>query len=162
MGSAVSVCRQTCKLLPLTVSLGNIQRLPHSTVVVSFALTVANCLSFSPMPVIRSNFYCLPACNLITACVTGLLNWFVTLEYTTVSIFNYLISCEWVSEWVSEWHHHTWHEHTACFVFPGRWRGVTCATSSAGVRDIYCVRGGGAAHLSVLFWIRLPLSCLKL
>jgi hypothetical protein len=153
------VCRQTNKFLPLRVSSENIQRLPHSTVVVSFALTVANWLSFSPVPIIRSNFYCLPACNVITACVGvgGLLNWFVTLEYMTASIFSYLINCE----WVSEWHHHTWHEHTACFVFPDRWRGVTCAATLAGVWGICCVRGGGSAHVSILFGILLPLSCLK-
>ena len=58
--NGATVCRQTYKLLPLTFSSGNIQRLPHSTVV-SVARTVANCLSFSPVPVIRSTFYCLPA-----------------------------------------------------------------------------------------------------
>jgi len=111
--NGVSVCRQTYKLVPLTFSSGNIQRLPHTTVVVSVALTVANYLSFSPVPVIRSNFYCLPASNLITACVRGLLNWFVTLEYTTVSIFNYLISCEWVIDVIT---HDTSTQPASCFL----------------------------------------------
>lgn len=69
--TGVSVCRQTNKFLPLTVSSENILRLPHSTVVVSFALTIANWLSFSPVPIVRSNFCCLPASNVITACVGG-------------------------------------------------------------------------------------------
>jgi len=112
--TGVSLCRQTYTLLPLTVSSGNIQRLPHSTVVVSVALTVANCLSCSPVPVIRSNFYCLPASNLITACVRGLLNLFVTLEYTTVSTFYYLISCEWVTSDIIT--HNTSTQSASCFL----------------------------------------------
>jgi hypothetical protein len=111
--TGVSVCRQTQKLLLSTVSSGNIQCLPYSTVVISGPLTVASCLSFSPVPIIRSNFHCLPATNLITACMRGLLNWFVTLEYTTASVFNYLISCEWVNDIIT---HDTSTPPASCFL----------------------------------------------
>jgi hypothetical protein len=106
------------------------------------------------VPIIRSNFHCLAATNLITASMRGLLNWFDTLEYTAASVFNYLISCGWVNDIIT---HDTSTPPASCFlVVDVGWHVLPLQLEFAAERGhsyvlpICCVRRRGCTFVCII------------